>query len=53
MNYKIVFNTLGKVLVILALVMCIPMVVGLIYQDGSLLSFLVTIGLSLSIGLPL
>ena len=53
MNYKIVFNTLGKVLVILALVMCVPMVVGLIYHDGSLLSFLVTIGLSLSIGLPL
>ncbi len=33
MNYKILFNTLGKVMLFLALFMCVPMLVGIGYGE--------------------
>ena len=53
MNYRVVLNTVGKVMIILAGFMCLPMIVGVGYQDGSFLSFVIPIALSLIVGVGL
>ena len=58
MNYKMVFNVLGKLLLIEALLMCLPLAVCLIYgeyeTDGpmSYLSFVIPIAGLILVGLP-
>ena len=39
MNYRLVFNTIGKVMLFLALFMCIPLLVGVIYKENTFWSF--------------
>ncbi len=55
MNYKVVFSTLGKTMVIVASLMFLPIVVALIYKEQflNILSFLVPMAGLLAIGLPL
>lgn len=45
MNYKMVINIIGKIMVLLALLMILPMIVSIIYSEGirNILSFLVPI----------
>ncbi|MBQ9734651.1 MAG: TrkH family potassium uptake protein [Clostridia bacterium] len=52
MNYRMVFNILGKVLIIEALLMIVPMGVGFIYQENNYLSFLYPIAGLLVVGVP-
>lgn len=55
MNYRIVSHTVGRILQIEALLMLLPLTVSVIYagQDGpaSIWAFLITIGISLALGL--
>ncbi len=53
MNYKVVFNVIGKTLIILAGLMCIPMFVGVFYREGNFLAFLIPILSLLVVGFPL
>ncbi len=55
MNYKVVFNTLGKVMLIVACLMVLPIIVAVIYGEvwQNYLSFIVPIGILLASGLPL
>ena len=53
MNYKAVFSMIGKTMVIEALLMLLPMLVGAIYQENNFISFLVPIILLIAIGTPL
>jgi len=39
MNYRLVLNTIGKVMLFLALFMCIPLLVGVIYKESTFWSF--------------
>lgn len=45
MNYKMIINIIGKIMVLLALLMLLPMIVSIIYSEGirNILSFLVPI----------
>ena len=45
MNYKMIINIIGKIMVLLALLMILPMIVSIIYSEGirNILSFLVPI----------
>mgnify|MGYP002509599074 CR=1 FL=1 len=53
MNYKVVFSLLGKTMLVEAILLCIPLIVGLSYQENCFISFIIPI-LSLSaIGIPL
>lgn len=54
MNYKIVLNVLGKVLIIAAAFMCCPLIIALIYGEfNALIGFLLPVGGLLLLGLPL
>ena len=53
MNYRIVFGIIGKTMIMEALLMLFPMVVGFIYQENTLTCFLVPIIALLAIGIPL
>ena len=53
MNYKAVLGIIGKCMVILALFMLIPMVVGFIYNEDTFISFLIPIASLFAIGFPL
>lgn len=50
MNYKIILNTLGKILKLEAVLMFFPLIVSLIYQENTYLSFLIPISALLMIG---
>ncbi len=50
MNYKLIFNTLGWVLICLGALMLFPAVCALIYGEETLFSFLSAIAISLFIG---
>lgn len=41
MNYKMIINIIGKIMVLLALLMLLPMIVSIIYSEGirNILSF--------------
>lgn len=45
MNYKMIINIIGKIMILLALLMLLPMIVSIIYSEGirNILSFLVPI----------
>lgn len=53
MNYKAVLAVLGKVMLVEALLLCCPLIVGFIYQEGTFLSFLIPILGLVGIGAPL
>ena len=53
MNYRIVFGIIGKAMIMEALLMLFPMLVGFIYQENTLTCFLVPIIALLAIGIPL
>ena len=52
MNYQIVRNIIGKLMILLAFLMCIPLIVCIVYQEEFInyVAFLVPIGLLLIIG---
>ena len=53
MNYKVVLNLLGRTFIILAILMAIPLAVGIYYQENNFLSFLIPILFLLAVGIPL
>ncbi len=54
MNYKIILNTLGKIIVLCAILMILPLIVSLIYSEYfQAISFLIVIMISLFLGLGL
>ena len=53
MNYKAVFSFLGKTLIIEAILLVFPLLVGIIYQENNFLAFLVPIILLLAVGFSL
>lgn len=53
MNYKMVMNIIGKVMVIEAVLLFFPLFVGVIYKEDSLVAFLVPILALLVLGVPL
>ena len=52
MNYKAVLNTLGKVFVIEAILLLLPMLVGVYYSENSYLDYLIPMAMLLAVGLP-
>ncbi|SJZ88686.1 TrkH family potassium uptake protein [Selenihalanaerobacter shriftii] len=50
MRLKIVFNILGKLLIFVGLAMVLPLLVALFYREIDVLSFVVSMGLTISIG---
>lgn len=50
MNFKMVFYTIGNILKIEALLLMLPLIVSLIYGEGTYLSFLIPICLLLLVG---
>ncbi len=53
MNRRMVFYTVGNILKIEAALLLLPTIVSLIYADGSLTAFLITIGVALVAGFGL
>ncbi len=53
MNYRVVFNTLGKVFLIEAILLLFPMFVGFYYQENSCLDYLIPIAILIAVGVPL
>ena len=53
MNYKAVFNIIGKALMIEAVLLTLPMMVGVIYSENNLMAFLIPALIALGIGTPL
>lgn len=53
MNYRVVFSILGKTMLIEALLLLCPALVGFIYQESEFVSFLIPILILLAIGIPL
>ncbi len=50
MNYKMIFYTIGQLLKIEALLMLLPLITSIIYQEEAYSSFLITIGILLLVG---
>ncbi|MBM7623399.1 TrkH family potassium uptake protein [Sporohalobacter salinus] len=50
MRLKIIFNILGKLLIFAGLAMLLPLAVALFYREVDALSFLVSMGLTISVG---
>lgn len=50
MNYRMILSLLGKMMLVGAAVLVAPVIVSLIYNDGEVVPFLYTIGVSLVIG---
>ncbi len=53
MNYRMIFHTTGKVAIVLAVLLVIPMVLALCLSEACWWAFAITIGISLVIGLVL
>lgn len=53
MNYRIIFHTIGKVALVLAALLLIPMILSLCFSEAAWWSYAVTIGICLVIGLVL
>ncbi len=53
MNYKMVFNTLGKTLLIEALLLLFPMLVGIIYRESTFFAYLLPVCGLILVGAPL
>lgn len=53
MNYKMIVHTVGRMLVVEAALMLLPLGVALLYGEYSALSFATAIGVALLLGLPM
>ena len=53
MNYRMIFNTLGKIAIVLAILLVIPAVLALCLKEASWWAIATTVGISLVIGLVL
>ncbi len=53
MNYRVIFNTIGKIAIVLALLLVIPTLLAVIHGEGSWWALLTTIGISFVIGMTL
>ncbi len=53
MNYRAVVNILGKILLLEAILLCFPIIVDLIYQEGDWIAFLIPAVCLLVISIPL
>ncbi|MCH5151904.1 MAG: TrkH family potassium uptake protein [Clostridiales bacterium] len=53
MNYRMIFNTIGKVAIVLAILLVIPAVLALCLGESSWWAIAITVGISLVIGLVL
>ena len=53
MNYRIIFNTLGKVALVLAALLVLPMVLAACLSESCWWAFAITIGISASVGVIL
>ncbi|MBE7049050.1 MAG: TrkH family potassium uptake protein [Ruminococcaceae bacterium] len=51
MNYKMVLYLLGRILIIMAMLMCLPLSIALVQKEDPSLGFLVAIGVALVFGL--
>ena len=52
MNYKMVFYNVGRILLVEAVLLAIPALVAIIYDENTLISFAITIALLTIAGLP-
>ena len=52
MNYRMIFYTVGRILLVEAVLLTLPLIGALIYGDQTLLSFLMTIALLALVGIP-
>jgi len=50
MNYKTVLNTVGRVILLIAAILILPLTVSLIYREACYLSFIITIAISVLAG---
>ena len=50
MNRRMIANTVGKMIVIEAFALFIPLVISLIYQEKSFLSFVITAIIAFAVG---
>lgn len=53
MNYRMVINILGKTMLVGAILLCFPLIVGLIYCNNNHFSFLIPMCVLTVIGIPL
>lgn len=53
MNRRFVFRLLGKLMMVTAALLVLPLIVSIIYKEESYTSFLLSIGISIAIGVPL
>ena len=53
MNYRMIFNTLGKIAIVLAILLVIPTVLALCLGEASWWALATTVGITLAIGLVL
>ncbi len=53
MNRKMIFHTIGQIIISLALMLLIPTAVSIIYGERCVYSFLIAIGISLALGFAL
>ena len=53
MNYRMIFNTIGKVAIVLAILLTIPAVLALCLSESSWWAIATTVGISLVVGLVL
>ncbi len=53
MNYKIILNMLGKIFIVLAFLMCLPILVAYIYAENVVNAFLIPVCGLLLVGTPL
>ena len=51
MNYPMIFNNIGKILLVEASLLVIPAIVAIIYGEHTLLSFSLTIAILTAVGL--
>lgn len=53
MNFRLIFKTLGKILTIEAILMCIPFAINFVFSNGHELAFAISIISTLIVGIPL
>jgi len=51
MNYKMVAYLIGRIMVIMAILMCLPFIVALLHREDTIFGFALAIGLQLVLGL--
>lgn len=53
MNYRMILNVLGKILLVEALLMCLPLIVGFVYNENTWLGFVIPISCLVAAGVPI